>query len=93
MKPDSMFHPASPHGSRSDREQTWRALLARLGRVQRVIETLLSDIQRRAAVFGPPHRPVAPTQLELSRLEAARRLREDIEGTMQGFLDETAAQR
>ena len=93
MKPDSMFHPASPHGSRSDREQTWRALQARLGRVERVIETLLSDIQRRAAVSGPPRRLVAPTQLELARLEAARRLREDIEGAMQEFLDETTAQR
>jgi hypothetical protein len=32
---------------------------------------------------------IAVTQLELVRLEAARRLREDIEGAMQGFLDET----
>jgi hypothetical protein len=93
MKSDPTFHPASPHGSQSDRVQTWRALQARLARVERVIETLLSDIQRRAAVTGPQLRLVAPTQLELVRLEAARRLREDIEGTMQGFLDETAAQR
>jgi len=93
MKPDSTSHPASPPGSRSDRGQTWSVLQARLGRVERVIETLLSDMQRRAAVNGPGHRVVAPTQLELARLEAARRLREDIEGTMQVFLDETTAQR
>jgi len=80
-------------GSQADREQAWDVLQARLERVERVIGTLLSDIQRRAAVSGPPHRPVAPTQLELARLEAARRLREEIEGTMQAFLDEAAAQR
>ena len=93
MQPDATVHPASPYGSQSEREQTWRALQARLARVERVIETLVSDIQRRAAVTGPQLRLVAPTQLELVRLEAARRLREDIEGTMQVFLDETATQR
>lgn len=89
MKPAATFH-ATPYDSQSVREQTWNVLQARLGRVERVIGTLLSDIQRRAAVSGP--RLVGPTQLELARLEAARRLREDIEGTMEVFLDETAQQ-
>jgi hypothetical protein len=84
---------SSPHGSQSDREQTWNVLHTRLERVEGVIATLVSDIQRRAAIRGPQHRPVGPTQLELARLEAARRLREDIEGAMKAFLDGTAARR
>ena len=93
MKPDATFHPATPHGSQSDRVQTWNVLQTRLGRVEGVISTLVSDIQRRAAIRGPQHRLVGPTQLELARLEAARRLREDIEGAMKAFLDATAVRR
>jgi hypothetical protein len=91
MKPDFESCPAPSLGFQSSREQRWSVIQARRGRVEAVIESLLSDIQRRQPERGPQRRPVSPTQLELARLEAAHRLREEIEDDMQAFLNETDA--
>ena len=83
MEPNSPHAPLGADGLRSSDGQHWHALSLRLDRVEQVIESLLSDIRRRAAGGGPQPWTAGPTRLELARLEAARRLRESIEREMQ----------
>ena len=64
----------------------WQTLYARLARAAGDIQATLATVRKRAAVAA--QRPTGPTQLELARLEAARRLRESIEREIQAFLDE-----
>jgi hypothetical protein len=84
--------PPVPLGFWSSNEQQLEALDGRRRRIERVIELLLSEVQRRAAVVGPQRGLVGPTRLELGRLEVAHRLREDIEGELQACLDKSHAQ-
>ena len=74
-------------GSPASNAQRWRALRIRRRRVEQVIESLLSDIRRRAEGVGPQPWTVGPTHLELARLEAAQRLRESIEREMQALTE------